>query len=133
MKNKFKSYPAYKSLDAARKKLPRTGAPNRILILNRQGLPIMQMSKVDDFAVIVDDQECGEVAELTRQVNKCLKSFRGLEPERTAFFFDGEIITVECDGPFIILMTWSEKAFKLFTSIDNFLERLKSTLYEELN
>ena len=70
---------------------------------------------------------------MARQVNKNMKSIRGLEPERVAFFYENEIITVESDGPFIILMTWSEKAFKLNIGIENFLKRLKSTLYEELN
>jgi len=133
MSDKERSYPAFNSLDAARKKIPKAGAPQRILILNRQGLPIMQMSRIDDFAVIVDDQECGEVAELARKVNRNIKSFRGLEPERVAFFYEDEIITVESEGPFIILMIWSKKAFKLNPGIENFLKRLKSTLNEELN
>lgn len=133
MSNNSLSHPTYKNLDVARKKLPKTGSPQRILILNKQGLPIMQMSRVDDFDIIIDDRECGEVAELARKVSEDIKSFRGLEPERVAFFFKDEIITVEIEGPFIILMIWSEKAFTTNSNMENFLERLKGTLYQELN
>ncbi|NQU06095.1 MAG: hypothetical protein HQ568_08385 [Calditrichaeota bacterium] len=133
MSNKAQSYSAFKSIVAAKKKIPKVGAPHRILILNRQGLPIMQMSKIDDFAVTVDDKECGEVAELARKVYKNIESFRGLKPERVAFFYKDEVITVEIDGPFIFLMIWSEKAFKRNAGIENFLKRLKSTLNKELN
>lgn len=128
-----KLFPAFKSLENAKKRLPKSRGPYRVLVLNRQGLPIMQMSRIDDFAVIVDDIECGEVTEMVREVYAAIKSYRGLEPSRVAFFFNDEIITVDREGPFIILMVWSNDAFRTETGIENYLHRLEKTLYEELN
>lgn len=128
-----KTVRSFKNLDIAKKRFPRGRGPQRILVLNHQGLPIMQMSAVDDFDFIIDDQECAEVVDLARIIYNGIKTFRGREPGRVAFFFNDEVITVEREGPFILLMNWPETAFKANAGSETFIKRLESTLFEELS
>lgn len=123
----------YKSLKAARKRFRKGKGPTRILVLNEQGLPIMQVSDNDDFDVIVDDEECGDVVELARCVYNAIKSLRGQDPSRIAFFFNDEIITVERDGPFILLVHWDQGAFTSNADSEIYINRLEKTLHEELS
>ena len=133
MNSKPKTVRSFKNLDIAKKRFPRGKGPQRILVINNQGLPIVQMSAVDDFDFIIDDQECAEVVDLARIIYNGMKAFRGRDPERVAFFFNDEVITVEREGPFILLINWSETAFKSNAGSETFIERLGSTLFEELS
>ena len=123
----------FKNLEAAKKRFPKVNGPLRILVLNKQGLPIIQVSSLDDFAYIIDDVECAEALELAREVYSSIKSFRGKSPERVAFFFRGEVITVEHKDPFIILMNWSENTFCSNISSEGYIRKLESTLFDELS
>ncbi|NQT35231.1 hypothetical protein HQ587_08575 [bacterium] len=124
---------AFKNIEAARKRFRKSNGPQRILVLNQQGLPIMQMSSIDDFAFIIDDEECAEVVDLARTVYNSIQSYRGIEPYRIAFFFNDEVITVERTGPFIILVNWQEEVFRRRYNSETYIERLESTLFEELS
>ncbi len=124
---------AFKNIEAAKKRFGKGSGPQRILVLNNQGLPIMQMSSIDDFAFIIDDEECAEVVELARTVYNSIQSYRGIEPYRIAFFFNDEVITVERTGPFIILVNWQEEVFRRRYNSETYIERLESTLFEELS
>jgi hypothetical protein len=133
MNSDHKNFRSYKNLEIAKKRFPKGKGPQRLLVLNNQGLPIMQVSAVDDFNFMIDEHECAEVADLARNVYNGIKAFRGREPDRVAFFFNDEIITVERDGPFILLINWSEAAFKSNSGSETFIKRLESTLFEELS
>ena len=124
---------AFKNIETAKKRFRKGSGPQRILVLNNQGLPIMQMSSIDDFAFIIDDEECAEVVELARTVYNSIQSYRGIEPYRIAFFFNDEVITVERTGPFIILVNWQEEVFRRRYNSETYIERLESTLFEELS
>ena len=133
MNSNHKNFRSYKTLEIAKKRFPKGKGPQRLLVLNNQGLPIMQASAVDDFNFMIDEHECAEVADLARNVYNGIKAFRGREPDRVAFFFNDEIITVERDGPFILLINWSEAAFKSNSGSETYIKRLESTLFEELS
>jgi len=133
MNSNHKNFRSFKNLEIAKKRFPKGKGPQRLLVLNNQGLPIMQASAADDFNYLIDEHECAEVVDLVRTVYNSIKAFRGREPERVAFFFNDEVITVERDGPFILLMNWSESAFKSNAGSEIYIKRLESTLFEELS
>ncbi|HHE46470.1 MAG TPA: hypothetical protein ENL08_02045 [Bacteroidetes bacterium] len=93
----------------------------------------MQLSNVDEFDFIIDDQECADAVDLARVVFNGIRSFQGHEPSRIAFFFNEEVITVERDGPFVLLMNWSVSAFKSNAGSETYIKRLEGTLFEELS
>ncbi len=128
-----KSMRAFRNLEIAKKRFPQGKGPQRILVLNNQGLPIMQVSNLGEFDFLIDDQECAEVADLARVLYSGIKTFRGREPLRIAFFYNDEVITVERDGPFILLMNWSVTAFKSNPGSEAYIKRLEGTLFEELS
>ncbi|MDP8241262.1 MAG: hypothetical protein P9X24_19410 [Candidatus Hatepunaea meridiana] len=132
MNDSYKSSRSFQNLEAAKKKFPKVKGPHRILVLNTQGLPIMQMSSVASFAFIIDDEECAEAVELARDVYSSVKSFRGIAPSRVAFFFDDEVITVERNECFILLMYWDEEEFKPNGKSEKYIRLLENTLKAEL-
>ena len=132
MDDRHKSSHSFQSLEAARNKFPKVKGPHRILVLNTQGLPIMQMSSIASFAFIIDDKECAEAVELARDVYSSVKSFRGIAPLRVAFFFNDEVITVERNDHFILLMYWDEEAFKPNSNSEKYIRLLENTLKAEL-
>lgn len=120
------------SVEKARKLFQKHKNILRVLVLNQQGLPVLQLSNLDEFSRIVDEEECAMGAELTRKVFDIIKVFRGREPFRIAFFFNDEVITVDRKGPFIFIVTWPESALKAASSSESFIKRLQATLAEDL-
>ncbi|MFC2150401.1 hypothetical protein ACFLQV_02740 [Calditrichota bacterium] len=126
-----KQVTAFRDLEDARKSLPRNKGPIRVLVLNRQGLPVLQYSNSGTVQKI-SDRDCALGTELAREVFEIIRPFHGKLPESVAFHYPEEVITVSRSGPFVILVTWPAVAFKSIVANELYVKRLERTLYEEL-
>ena len=122
---------AFPSLEKAWKAFPRGWDGLRILVFNKQGQPVLQYSAAGATSE-VDERECALGMELARSIYQSISSFSGGEPQRIAFHFDGEVVTVERSDPFIIITHWPTDAVHLETEVAGYLGRLALTLQEEL-
>ncbi len=122
---------SFKSLEEARRALPRGKGPIRVLVLNRQGLPVVQFSNSGKTEKI-SDRDCALGTELAREVFDSIKPFYGKLPSRVAFYYKEEVVTVERSGPFVMLITWPRVSFKSITANETYVKRLERTLFEEL-
>jgi hypothetical protein len=127
-----KKHRAFPSLERAWKAFPHVKGNLRVLVFNLQGQPVIQYSHDSGVTTTIDERECALGMELTRSVFGSINSFSGSQPQRIAFFFDNEVITIEQSDPFILMVFWPRSTARLRSSIEEYLNRLIQTLLEEL-
>ncbi len=127
-----KSRHSFKNLEQAKCSVPRKRGPSRILVLNKQGLPILHYDVNEGEIRRVGERECAMGAELAREVYRLLRSYRDEEPFRVAVFYPDEVMTIERNDPFILLITWPHSAINMIGSNEAFVRRLEVALREEL-
>src|SRR4030042_1855179 len=118
-----KKHQACPSLEKAWKAFPRIKGILRVLVFNMQGQPVIQYSRDSGVTTTIDERECALGMELTRSVYSSINSFSGSQPQRVAFFFDNEVITIEQSEPFILMVFWPRNAARLHSSIEEYLTR----------
>lgn len=128
----MKKIQAFKNFEKAASSFPQSGGPQRILVFNNQGLPILQYGKENGAIKEMNIHDSALGAELIREVFQSLKRLRDKNPSRVVFFFEDEVVSFEQDDPFIFLINWHIGAFKLSTSNETYIRRLGKTLQEEL-
>lgn len=127
-RSKIKAFP---SLDKAWKSFPRVSGKLRILVFNLQGQPVIQYSSDGGANTVVDERECALGMELARVIYNSITGYSGSKPERVAFFFPDQVITIERFDPFVLMVFWPQKAARLDREIEEYLDRLALTLQEE--
>jgi hypothetical protein len=123
---------AFASLDKAWKAFPKGFRDLRVLVFNTKGQAVLHYSRAAGASTAVDENESAWGMELTRSIYASIRAFSGKVPLRTTFYFEEEIVSVERNDPFIILVFWPREAVKMDKEINRYLERLTLTLQEEL-
>ncbi|MFC2170584.1 hypothetical protein ACFLQJ_01245 [Calditrichota bacterium] len=123
----------YSEFDKAVKSFPRNGGPEKLLVLNEQGLPIMQYEQGKGATEEIDEKFVALGTNIMRNLYHQADALEGRKPQRIALFFEDEIISLDWIKPFILIITWPRAAIKLSNSMDSsYLSRLIQTLQEEL-
>ncbi len=129
----FKNKGAFPDFEKAVRSFPKSGGPLKLLVLTMQGLPVLEYDRDTGASQDIDDYRAAAVTDLVRSTFKGMESIQNEEPERMAFFFSNEVITVEKDDPFIFVITWPSEILKRSTATGSaYLKRLARTLHEEL-
>ncbi|MBD3165991.1 hypothetical protein GF324_05300 [bacterium] len=128
-----KSDRPFSNFEKAVQSVPKSKGPKRILVFNNQGLPILDYGEESGATDRVNDRDSAIGADLVRDIYLRLNDFEGKEPERVAFFYQDQVLTLEKDEPFIFLISWPTTAFKIISGAsENYIKRLGRTLHEEL-
>ncbi|MDP8208108.1 MAG: hypothetical protein P9L92_15695 [Candidatus Electryonea clarkiae] len=128
-----KSHSAYHEFDKAVKGFPRSGGPTRLIVLNEQGLPILQFERGKGPSDEIDEKYVALGIRVIRNLFDLSDELEGKKPERIAMFFEDEVISFDWDRPFVFIISWPRDTIKLSNSMDSaYLRRLSRTLHEEL-
>lgn len=128
-----KSDRPFTNFENAAKSIPKSGGPLKILVFNNQGLPVLQYVRDYGATNKIDERESALGADVVRDLYIRMNDIYEDDPERVALFYDDKVVTLEKDDPFIFLITWPTKAFKVTSSAsENYIKRLSRTLHEEL-
>ena len=126
-----RSNTAFKSFEKAAKSVPR-GGPLRILVFNQRGLPVLQFGDTKLVSKATTDEISAMGVKLSHDILNQVDQLNDNLPNRIAFFYDEEVVTIERDDAFIFFIVWSTRSFKVDTKFDTYIKRLGVTLKEEL-
>ncbi|MDP8228759.1 MAG: hypothetical protein P9M15_04835 [Candidatus Electryoneaceae bacterium] len=114
------------------KNLPKSKGPISVLVFNQQGLPVFYLNRNEEMSFLEQERKSAFGLRMVRELFNSVRIFHNQDSKRLMFFYDNEVISIEQEGPFVILVTWPSTAFKEVSANSNYIKRLRKTLYEEL-